>query len=137
MFCGSPIILAHAPQMVPRSLREVCIIDHEGQVGLLTSHTNTRGPQQAATLSTQREDKTIRRRLKVRMYSDYYGSWFPWTLWLFSSQLMWCIEQSKLISTHMMANNLYLICQMMVFLQGKAFNEVKRILGLLYYMYTF
>lgn len=48
--------------MVSFTRHEVCVIDHEGQVGLLTSHTNTSNPQQAAILSAQREEMIIRRR---------------------------------------------------------------------------
>lgn len=40
----------------------VCVIDHGGQVELLTPHTNISNPQQAAILPTQQEEIIIRRR---------------------------------------------------------------------------
>lgn len=48
------------PPMVSCTHHEVCVIDHEGQVGLLTSHTNTSNPQKAAILSTQQEEIIMR-----------------------------------------------------------------------------
>lgn len=50
------------PPMVSFTRHEVCVIDHEGQVGLLTSHTNTSNSQQAAIVSTQQEEMILRRR---------------------------------------------------------------------------
>lgn len=92
--------------MVSCTHHEVCVIDHGGQVGHLTSHTNTSNPQQAAILSPQWEEVNIRRRpqysdqrygrfllsmwQRAHMHMDFFALWLFW-----SSQQTRRIEQTK------------------------------------------
>lgn len=59
------LVLAHTSQTTNGFMHSswgVCVIDHGGQVELLTPHTNISNPQQAAILPTQQEEIIIRRR---------------------------------------------------------------------------